>query len=129
MSTQDDVRRLALELPEVVETTDHFGFSVMNGPKPRGFAWAWRERVHPKKARIENPDVLAFRVADLGTKELLLTSDRQKFFTEQHYDGFPAVLVRLDEVGTDELEELLTDAWICMAPRTLVREFEQQRQP
>ena len=128
MSTQHDVRRLALELPEVVETADHFGFSVMNGPKPRGFAWAWRERVHPKKARIENPDVLAMRVPDLGTKELLLSSDRKKFFTEPHYNGFPAVLVRLNEVETDELEELLIEAWICMAPRTLVREFERQRQ-
>ena len=44
MSTQDDVRRRALELPGAEESTDGFGFSVMNGSKLRAFAWAWRDR-------------------------------------------------------------------------------------
>jgi hypothetical protein len=128
MSTRDDVRRLAMELPEVVESTDHFAFSVMNGTKPKGFVWAWNERVHPKKPRIENPEVLAVRVPDLGTKELLLASDGEKFFTEPHYNGFPAVLVRLAAIETDELGELLADAWICMAPRALVQDFEKRQE-
>ncbi len=120
MSTQADVRHLALALPEVVESDDHFGFSVMSNGKAKGFCWAWNERQHPKKPRIENPEVLALRVADLGIKELLLASDSEKFFTEPHYNRFPAVLLRLPTVKKAELRELLTEAWACMAPRALV---------
>ena len=75
--------------------------------------------MHPKKARVPNRSVLAVRVADLQDKESLLRSDPRAFFTEPHYDGFPAVLVRLDSVDTDELRELLTDAWMCVAPQSL----------
>ena len=72
-------------------------------------------------------DVLAVRVVDLVDKEALLASDPERFFTEPHYDGFPAVLVRLPLVGLDVLEELLVDAWRCQAPRSLVAEFERGR--
>ena len=53
---------------------------------------------------------------------MLLGSDPAKFFTEPHYNGFPAVLVRLPAVEADELRELITDAWRCQAPRSLVRQ-------
>lgn len=119
MAGQDDVARLALALPGVVPATDHFGFFVTGGTKPRGFAWAWRERVDPKKPKVENPSVLAVRVADKQAKERLLASDPAKFFTEPHYARFPAVLVRLDTVELPELQELLHEAWRCMAPRQL----------
>jgi hypothetical protein len=118
MADQEDVRRIALSLPEVSEGEDGFGFSVAG----KGFAWVWMERVEPRKPRVPRPDVLAVRVAGQGGKELLLRSDPDKFFTEPHYNGFPAVLVRLPAVGVDELRELLTDAWRCQAPRALVRE-------
>jgi hypothetical protein len=62
------------------------------------------------------------RVAGRAGKELLLGSDADKFFTEPHYNGFPAVHVRLAAVDASELRELLTDAWRCQAPRSLVRE-------
>jgi hypothetical protein len=52
----------------------------------------------------------------------LLGSDPAKFFTEPHYNGFPAVLVRLSEVDVAELEELVTEAWRCQAPPRLVKE-------
>ncbi|MGO9484717.1 MAG: MmcQ/YjbR family DNA-binding protein [Rhodomicrobium sp.] len=126
MSTQDDVRRVARALPEVVEATDRFAFSVLNGTKLRGFAWAWRERIEPGKPRVENPDVLVLRVADGGVKALLLGSDPRRFFTEPHYHGYPAVLVRLGAVETGDLEDLLLDAWACMAPRRLVRALEER---
>ena len=53
---------------------------------------------------------------------MLLASDPAKFFTEPHYNGFPAVLVRLRAVEADELRELITDAWRCQAPPRLVRQ-------
>ena len=126
MATQDDVRRIALSLPETSEGEDRFAFSVRNKDKDKGFAWSWMERVEPKQPRIENLDVLAVRVANAVEKEMLLASDPEMFFTEPHYNGFPAVLIRLEAIAADELEELLTDAWRCQAPRSLVREFDQR---
>ncbi len=126
MPDQNDVRRIALSLPDTSEGDDRFAFSVRNGSKDKGFVWDWQERVEPKKPRVPRPDVLAVRVANRSEKEMLLAADERKFFTEPHYNGFPAVLVRLDAVDLDELEELITDAWRCQAPRALVKEFDLQ---
>jgi hypothetical protein len=124
MADQEDVRRIARSLPGAKEGLDHFGFSVENKGKAKGFAWVWAERIHPKKPRVPNPEVLAVRVANESEKQLLLESDQDKFFTEPHYNGFPAVLVRLPAVAGDELAELITDAWRCQAPKALVEEFD-----
>jgi hypothetical protein len=124
MATQEDVRRIALALPETTEGTDRFGFSVRNGTKDKGFAWVWMKRVEPKKPRVPQPDVLAVRVANNQEKETLIAADPDKFFTEPHYNGFPAVLVRLAAIEPDELRELLTDAWRTLAPKALVRDFD-----
>ena len=125
MATQADVRRIALALPESKEDDHDFAFSVRNGSKDKGFAWCWKERVEPKKARVPNLKVLAVRVTDVGEKEALIASDPEKFFTEPHYNGYPAVLIRLPKIRVGELRELLTDAWRCMAPRKLVAEFDR----
>jgi hypothetical protein len=127
MAEQSDVRRIALSLPGTSQTEDHFGFSVRNRGKEKSFAWAWMERVEPKKPRIQRPDVLAVRVASQQEKEMLLASDEAKFFTEPHYNGFPAILVRLPEIESGELAELIIDAWRCQAPRALADAFEQNR--
>jgi hypothetical protein len=119
MATQEDVRRVALSLPQTSESEDHFGFGVLSKGKLRGLAWAWNERIEPKKPRVPNPEVLAVRVASLAEKEELLAADPEKFFTEPHYNGFPAVLVRLPAIDAAELAELITDAWRCQAPRAL----------
>lgn len=124
MADQRDVRRIALSLPETIEEEDRFAFSVRNGGKQKGIAWVWLERVKPKQPRVPRPDVLAIRVSSAAEKEMLLASDEEKFFTEPHYNGFPAVLVRLAAIDIDELEELITDAWRCQAPRALVKDFE-----
>ena len=116
MATRADVRRIALALPETKEAEGHFAFSVLNKKKLKGFAWVWMERVAPKKPRVANPAVLAVRVANLGQKDALLAAEPKKFFTEPHYNGFPAVLVRLSEVKVGELRTLLEEAWRCMAP-------------
>lgn len=121
MATQADVRRIALSLPETVETEGHFSFAVRDGDKLRRFAWVWRERIAPRKARVPQPKVLAIRVASLDDKEFLLGLDPAKFFTEPHYDGYPAVLVRLPAVTARELRPILAEAWRCMAPRALAK--------
>jgi hypothetical protein len=124
MATQEDVRRIALALPETTEGADRFGFSVRNGTKDKGFAWIWMKRVEPKKPKVPQPDVLAVRVANNQEKETLIAADPDKFFTEPHYNGFPAVLVRLAAIEADELRELLIDAWRTLAPKALVRDFD-----
>lgn len=124
MATQEDVRRIALSLPETVQGEEGFGFSVLNRGKHKGFAWVWQERIEPKKPRVPNPEVIALRVADEAEKEMLLGVDSEKFFTEPHYNGFPAILVRLPAIEVSELEELITEAWRCQAPRALVAEFD-----
>ena len=116
MATQSDVRRIAMTLPGTVEKPGHFAFEVRNGAKYKGYAWVWMERVQPKKPRVANPAVLAVRVASLDAKEILLMADPVKFFTEPHYDGFPAVLVRLDRIGSAELRSLLSAAWATQTP-------------
>jgi hypothetical protein len=120
MATQADVRRIALALPEVEEASERFAFSVRNKGKSKGFAWVWMERVDPKKPRIANPAVLAVRVANLSQKEVVLASNSAKFFTEAHYNGFPAVLVRLAEATAADLKTLIADAWASQAPKELI---------
>jgi len=119
VATQDDVRRIALSLPGAQESPEGFAFTVPHKGRPKGFVWAWRERVHPRKPRIPSSAVVAVRVADLSEKGFVLAMDERKFFTEPHYDGYPAVLVRLAEVSADELEQLIVSSWRCLAPREL----------
>ncbi len=120
MATQADVRRIALSLPETEEAPNHFAFSVRNKSKLKGFAWVWLERLAPKKPRVPQPKVIAVRVASQVDKDYLLALDSTKFFTEPHYNGFPAVLVRLPAVTVGELRFLITEAWRCQAPKALL---------
>ena len=117
MATQADVRRIALSLPGAKESDHDFAFDVEVKGKRKGFVWVWKERVDPKKARVPNPAVLAVRVATLGQKDTLISAEPRKFFTEPHYNGFPAILVRLAEVRATDLRELITEAWRCVAPK------------
>jgi len=126
MATQEDVVRIASSLPGAVQNPTGFGFSVQIKGKLKGFVWVWLERVDPKKGRVPNPSVLAVRVPNLGTKEILLSSGRAGLFTEPHYDGYPAVLVRLAEVELDDLEDLIVESWRCLAPAGAVKEFNAE---
>jgi hypothetical protein len=119
VATQGDVRRIALTLPGVREGTGQFAFTVENKGKQKGFAWVWLERVVPKKPRVPRPDVLAVRVRDEAEKAILLAADPDRFFTEPHYNRFPAVLVRLPKVTSAQLRMLLEGAWRCLAPPRL----------
>jgi hypothetical protein len=124
LADQDDVRRIALSLPATSETDDRFAFSVLDKGKWKSMAWVWLERVEEGKARVPQPEVLGIRVANESEKQSLIAADPDKFFTEPHYNGFPAVLVRLAMIGVDELTELITEAWRIQAPKALVKEFD-----
>jgi hypothetical protein len=116
MATQSDVRRVALSLPGAQPIPGRFAFGVQRKGKLKAFVWVWMERVTPKKPRVPNHSVIAARVPDLVEKDRLLVADSAKFFTEPHYKGFPAVLVRLGAVSVSDLRTLLTAAWRSQAP-------------
>ena len=120
MATRNDVREIALALPGAREDVPDFAFSMPVGTKRKGFAWVWRERIHPKKSRVPNLDVLAVRVANLDAKEVMLMADPVALFDEPHYSGYPAVLVRLAKIRKANLRVLLTDAWATLAPAHLI---------
>ena len=101
-----DVRRLALTLPDTDVDESGNRFSV----KGTGFAWPYPEKVHPKRARVERLDIYVVRVADEDDKQAMLVGEPEKYFTTDHYNGYPAVMVRLAAITVDELAELLTDA-------------------
>jgi hypothetical protein len=122
MAHQRDVRRIALALPGVSEGEGRFAFSVLNKGKEKGFVWSWAERVHPKKPKVCRDDVVAVRVRNQAEKAMLLAADPDVFFTEPHYNGFPAVLVRLPAVKVALLRKLLVEAWRCQAPRELLQD-------
>lgn len=127
MATTADVRRIALALPEAEEERGRFAFGIRVKGKLKGFAWVWLERLDPKKARVPNPKVLAVRVANLNEKNLMIAAEPAKFFTEPHYNGYPAVLVRLSEVGAKELRPLLAEAWRCIAPTGLRKAVDPEK--
>lgn len=116
MATQEDVRRIAMALPDSVEGEDRFSFGVLVKGKVKGYVWAWLERIDPKKARVPSSSVIAVRVSGEEEKQLLLASNTRVFFTEPHYNGYPAVLIRLVEIAVDELEELIKDAYLTVNP-------------
>jgi hypothetical protein len=72
-------------------------------------------------------DIFGARVADEDVKFALIGDDPGVYFTTPHFDGYPAVLVRLAEIGVPELEELITEAWLAQAPKTLARQFLENR--
>jgi hypothetical protein len=116
----DDVRRLALSLPEVAEMeSDGFDFRVGN----RGFVWSYPER-RPGKPRVIRTDIAVLFVGDEAEKQALLLGEPGLFFTTPGYGGLPLVMLRLAEVGVDRLRELVTDAWRMRAPDGLAAEPE-----
>jgi hypothetical protein len=118
MADADDVRRVALGLPEVAEIdSDGFDFRVAN----RGFVWSYPER-RPGKQRLIRTDVAVLFVGDEAEKQALLLGEPEIFFTTPGYDGLPLVMLRLPQVDVDRLAELVVDAWRMRAPADLVAE-------
>lgn len=116
MADADDVRRLALALPHVVEIeSDGFDFRVGD----KGFVWSYPER-RPGKPPLIRTDVAVLFVGDEAEKQALLLGEPEVFFTAAGYDDTPLVLLRLAEVDVERLTELVTDAWRMRAPDELV---------
>jgi hypothetical protein len=122
MADADDVRRLALSLPHVVEIdSDGFDFRVGN----RGFVWSYPER-RPGEPRVIRTDIAVLYVGDEAEKQALLLGEPSVFFTTPAYDGLPLVMLRLARVDVDRLTELVTDAWRMRAPRELAADLDRE---
>ena len=116
----DDVRRVAMSLPYVVEIdSDGFDFRVGN----RGFVWSYPEYV-PGRRRMIRTDIAVLYVGDEAEKQALLLGEPARFFTNPGYDGFPLVMLRLETVDAARLAELITDAWRMRAPDELAAELD-----
>jgi hypothetical protein len=117
MVDDDTVRKLALALPEAAmgDQPGTLDFSVLG----KGFAWTYRERIGPGK-RVLRPEVLAVRCT-MERKQFLLEAAPEVFFDDDHYRGYPGVLVRLAEVEAPELASLLEEGWAIQAPKKLVK--------
>lgn len=78
-------------------------------------------------------DVLMFRVADLEEKELILAGSPDTLFTTPHFDGYPAVLMRirdLKRISRSELRDLVVDAWLTRAPKRVAKAWlEEHEEP
>ena len=112
MADADDLCRLALALPHVVEIdSDGFDFRVAG----KGFVWSYPER-RPGKPRLIRTDIAVLFVGDEAEKQALLLGEPELFFTTAGYDGSPLVMLRLGEVEVQRLGELVTDAWRMRVP-------------
>jgi hypothetical protein len=127
MASWDDVRRIALSLPETTEAVSwgNAHWRVKN----KGFVWErplnQSDRVALEALGEKAPEgaLLGVRVADIGVSQVMIADDPKLFFTIPHFDGFPAILVRLDPIGVPELEELIVEAWLDRAPKRLAQQY------
>lgn len=117
------IRRLALALPEVEagDSEESLGFSV----RGKGLAWPYLARATPKGRREAVPGVLAVRCL-IESKEMLIEAAPEIYFDDDHYRGYPAVLVRLAVIEADEMGRLLTEAWRRVAPKPLIKRFDAE---
>jgi hypothetical protein len=124
MATWDDVRRIALALPETSERESH-GHPAWR-VKDKLFVWDRPLRKSDLQALADaapQGPILGARVEHLVAKEALLSDDPDVFFTTPHFDGYPAVLVQLDRIGPDMLNEVIVEAWLTRAPPRLAQEY------
>lgn len=122
MATWDDVARLALALPKTTENLSRAQWRVSD--KAFLFERPLRAADHAAlQAGAPDDPILCAYVPDLVAKEALLADDPAVYFTTPHFDGYPAILVRLDAIGVDDLEELVTEAWLARAPKRLAKDY------
>jgi hypothetical protein len=130
MATMADLDELALALPQTTKTVSNDGrpaysvhgklFCCHRGRRPDAIDPETGERLD---------DVLMFRVADLDVKELLLTDDRGLFFTTRHFDGYPAVLMRiptLRRLEQEELHDIVAEAWLTRAQKRVAKAWLEE---
>jgi len=129
MATWDDVRELALALPEASEHVSRG--SAQWKVHAKGFVWARplrRADLESLGIAEQQGPVLGAKTEDEAVKLALIAEDPTVFFTTPHFDGYPAILVRLDKIAPDVLEEVIVEAWLCRAPRKLAQAYEAARE-
>ena len=125
MATLDDVRALALALPEAVESTS-YGAAAW---KVRGKTFVWERPLRRRDVAdlealgepVPDGELVGVRVAAPDKEAVLATVPAA--FDIPHFRGFPAVLVELDRIDVEELHELVTDGWVAQAPKRLARAY------
>jgi hypothetical protein len=127
MATWDDVRRIALALPEASErmSRERRQWRV----KDKLFVWERPLRqteIEALEDRAPDGPILGARVEHLGAKEAYLAEDPDVYFTTPHFDGYAAILARLDRIAVEGLDELITEAWLARAPKKLVKAYLEQ---
>jgi hypothetical protein len=128
MASWTDVSRIALALPETSErvSREQRQWRV----RDKGFVWERPLRAKEIEALGDDaPDgpILGAHVEHMGAKAALLAEDPSIFFTTAHFDGYPAILMRLDRAGSEDLREVITEAWLARAPKRLVRGYIEAR--
>jgi hypothetical protein len=130
MATWDDVRRIALSLPETAEQ--------LKWGRPH---WVVRDKLFVWERPLRRSDlaalgdaapqgqILGARVEHLVAKEALIADNPDVYFTTPHFDGYPAVLVQLEKIDVDELEELTVEAWLSRAPKRIAKEYIAEHFP
>ena len=124
MATWEDVSRIALSLPEAREQP----LRDLRAWRVRDKLFVWERPLRRSDLRALGDSaptgpILGARVEHLVAKEALIADDPNVFFTIPHFDGYAAVLVRLERILVEELEELIVEAWLARAPKRLAREY------
>jgi hypothetical protein len=124
MATWEDVQRLALALPEASERLSR----EKRQWRVKDKLFVWERPLRPKEiaelgAAAPVGPVLGARVEHLGAKQALLEDDPSVYFTTSHFEGYAAILVRLERIEPDELEEVVTEAWLARAPKRSAKTF------
>lgn len=130
MADWDDVRRLALAMPEAREEPLH----GLTSWRVRGKLFVWERPLRRPDLEAlgdtapEGP-ILGARVESPVAKQALLADPSGVYFTIPHFDGYNAVLVRLPDIGEDDLEELVAAAWLVQAPKRVARAWWESHRP
>ena len=124
MATWDDVRREALALPETSERVSR----DLRQWRVRDKLFVWerplrRSDLDALGADAPEGEILGARVEHVGAKEALIADDPGLYFTTPHFDGYPAILVRLDRLGAEDLHEVVVEAWLARAPKRLADDY------
>jgi len=130
MAGWDDVRRIALALPE----TDERLSRELRQWRVKDKLFVWERPLRPKEIDAlgaDAPDgpILAARVEHLVAKEALRADDPRVYFTTPHFDGYAAILARLERIAIEDLEELVTEAWLVRAPKRLADAYLRESPP
>jgi hypothetical protein len=124
MTVWDEVRRIALDLPETSERLSR----ELRQWRVKDKLFVWERPLRKADFAALGDDapagpILGAYVEHLVAKEALLADESGVFFTTPHFDGYPMVLVQLDQIGPDDLREVIVEAWLVRAPKRLVREY------